>query len=499
MTLFAGHEKAYGTHGHTNVNEAKNGKLEIKKTASTVRGEVTEELWDAHLNGKSPLGIIPIREDHHCFWGCIDVDKYDVSHAELVQSIDKMRLPLVVCRSKSGGAHLFLFLSEPVPAADLQQRLREMAAGLGLGDSEIFPKQSQILSDRGDLGNWLNMPYLGGDETERYAVKSTMAGMSLKEFLDFAEGRRVSLSSLMKTKVPKMDSEGLEDGPPCLQHLTAVGFPEGSRNKGLFALGIFCKRKFPNKWKEVLEQYNRQFMHPPLPADEVAGMLKNLEKNDYHYSCSEQPIASFCNSVLCRTRKYGVGGAKDYPTISGMSILDSDPRLWFIDIEEERLELSTKQLQNYREFHAMCMDRLTVCYQMLKQDTWLAMVAQAMENAVIIEAPPEVSNKGQFLELLEDFCMNRHRGQVPEDLLLGRPWYNDEEERHYFRLRDLMAHLTREKFEIWGRNQVSQRIQEIGGKHFLNIQGRGVNVFWVPNIFQETPEIPLPPSHKEPI
>lgn len=498
MRLFEGYTGAHGTHGSTDKNVAKGGKLEIKKSARTVREPVTPELWDKHLGGDHPIGIIPIREDGTCYWGCIDVDIYDLDLASVVREIEARKLPLVVCRTKSGGAHVFLFLSEPAPAEHLRAKLRQVSASMGWGNSEIFPKQNQMLVERGDLGNWLNMPYLGGDKTTRYGVKSGGGGMTVSEFLSFAERRRVVLSDVPDPAEP--EDESLEDGPPCLQHLVTVGFPEGTRNNGLFNLGIFCKKKFPGRWKEMLEKYNREHMVPPLPADEVLETIRNLEKKDYQYRCKDQPIVSYCNSTLCKTRKFGVGGAGQYPTISGMAKLDAgEDTLWFLDIEDRRIELTTRQLQNYREFQAVAMDQLTVFFLPMKAETWAAMVGEQMQNAVIIEPSPEATSIGHFMELLEEFCMNRHRGVAAEDLFLGKPFFDEAEGKHYFRLKDLMQFLERNNFKQWGRNQVGRRLEDLGGKTFFNIKGKGVNVYWVPNDFQQTPSVALPDSRSDPV
>lgn len=498
MEIFSGYAGAHGTHGSTSANDVKGGKLEIKKTARTVREPVTEELWELHLSGERPLGIIPIREDATCLWGCIDVDRYDISLADVTADLKKKKLPLVVCRSKSGGAHVFLFLREPVPAEELRARLRQVAASLGWGDCEVFPKQNQILGERGDLGNWLNMPYLGGDSTDRYAVKDTGLGMTVGEFLRHAEKYRVELDQVAPVKEKEQD-EGLRDGPPCLEHLSSVGFPEGSRNNGLFALGTFCKKKFGAKWKDMLERYNRDFMTPPLPSEEVMSVIRSLEKKDYEYRCKDQPIASYCNSVLCRARKFGVGGSNMYPTIGGLSKLESEPPIWFLDIEDQRLELTTDELLNYRSFQKVAAEALTVAYMPMKDETWKSMLGEAMTTANIIEAPQEVSLTGQFMELLEEFLTDRHAGQTVDDLLLGKPWQDPESGRHYFRLQDLMVHLERKNFKVWGRNRVSQRVTDIGGKHFFNVRGRGVNVFWVEDQFTVPEPGALPQSNTDPI
>ena len=42
----------------------------------------------------------------------------------------------------------------------MKSKLKAMAEALGYGGSEIFPKQTEILVERGDTGNFLNLPQL---------------------------------------------------------------------------------------------------------------------------------------------------------------------------------------------------------------------------------------------------------------------------------------------------------------------------------------------------
>jgi len=508
MALFRGFGGAHGTHGKTDRNNSKGGKLEIKKSARTVREPVTEELWQEHLSGERPIGIIPIDENHECSWACIDVDRYDIDHAETVREIKKRKLPLIVARTKSGGAHAYLFLSSPAPAVEVRERMANIAASMGWGDCEIFPKQNQVLVERGDLGNWLNMPYLGGNDTDRYAVKETMAAYSLSEFLTYAEEMRLELAD-----VPSVVGRGsgggrgtsnedapLGDGPPCLQHLTQTGFPDGTRNNGLFALGIYCQKKYGENWRKHLEELNREHMKPPLTSDEVMGVVKSLEKKEYNYSCRDQPLVSHCESAICRGRKFGVGGSGLFPHISGLSKLESEPPIWFMDIEDQRIELETRELQNYRDFQLVCMEQLTIYYMPLRADTWAAIVGDAMQNAVRIEAAPEMSVHGHFMEQLEAFLTDRHRGQRWEDIHQGRPYLDPDTSRHYFRLRDLTSHLDRDGFRQWGRNKIGQVVTDMGGRGGLNIGGRYVNLFWVHETsLEEAPDVDLPEPPQEPI
>ena len=127
-SIFSGLEIAYGQYqpGERGDGGKQKGKAFI------VRGQVTDELWSNHLKGEgAALGIIPITENNDCRWGCIDIDEYNLDHLGLIQSIRKLNLPLIVCRSKSGGAHVFLFTKENIPASLMQTKLRQMAIILG--------------------------------------------------------------------------------------------------------------------------------------------------------------------------------------------------------------------------------------------------------------------------------------------------------------------------------------------------------------------------------
>ena len=102
-------------------------------------------MWIDHIEGKDPsLGIIPIRDDSTCIWGCIDIDTYPLDHKKIIRKIRELKLPLVMCRSKSGRAHVFLFAKEPIKAKLIRDKLIEWAGELGYANCEIFPKQIEI-------------------------------------------------------------------------------------------------------------------------------------------------------------------------------------------------------------------------------------------------------------------------------------------------------------------------------------------------------------------
>jgi hypothetical protein len=503
--LFAGFGASHGTHGTPYLDE--NGlKWNIKNVASTVKSPVTLDLWEQHLAGKRPLGVAPVREDDTCIWGSIDVDQYDIDLLDVVKKVEQMKLPLVPCKSKSGGLHLFIFMAEPAAASAVQSALRDIAAALGFAGSEIFPKQTHVDVARGDQASWMIMPYFGSDYGGKIhfqrGLKKTGAEQTLEEFIGFAEKRKVTEDnlSLLRQKKQKKSRVPFSDGPPCLQYLAEGGFPDGGRNNALFQIGVYLKRAFSSDWREMLEQDNQKFMRPPLPSEEVQGVIKSLEKKEYEYKCKDQPMASHCNSGACRGRKYGVGTEGAYPEITGIRKLLTEPAVWFVDVAGKTLYLSTKELQNYQLFHAACMEFADVVFKMLPPATWTGILQEAMAKITHLPADTDIGTANIFLEHLEAFLTNRNRGDAMEDLLRGAPWENEDEERHYFRLKDFQKFLERENFKM-GREEITRRIQNLGGgKHFEHIKGHGTNMRWVPSrVIVPAPKLEPPKPPKEEI
>ena len=174
--LFKGSDIAHGTYV---VNSSRSSDGKKQGQAKVIREPTTLAMWEEHLKGGTGVGIIPIRSDNLCQWGAIDIDEYDVSHKELVTVLRENKIPAVVGRTKSGGAHVWMFLTEPVEAEEMQRRMTELSAALGYSGSEIFPKQTTILIDRGDTGNFLNMPYHNGDNSTRYGFDDNAEALVL--------------------------------------------------------------------------------------------------------------------------------------------------------------------------------------------------------------------------------------------------------------------------------------------------------------------------------
>ena len=238
-------------------------------------------------------------------------------------------------------------------------------------------------------------------------------------------------------------------------------------------------------------------MQPPLGAQEVLTIGKQLKRKDYFYRCNDQPIASHCNSPLCRTRKHGIGASGGTPLFSNLTKQDSDPPIWFLDVEGGRLELETDDLLNQNRFQRKCMDALNKIPPKVKENVWRQIIQQLLDSLTIVEVPKESSTEGHFLELLETFCTERP-AREKDELLLHKPW--TERGKTYFRLMDLMEYLHRNNFKEYPRNKLTAKLKQMeGSPHFFNIKGKGVNVWCIAEFVAQTESHDLPEFKDSPI
>jgi hypothetical protein len=501
-------EGSTAAHGQTEIgNTNRRGKTEAK--SFVVREPLTENKISEHLNGKLGMGSIPINEENNCKFGVIDIDTYPIDHAVLVRKLAKLDIPMAVCRSKSGGAHLYMFFAEWFPASEIREYLTEIAATLGHAGCEIFPKQDRILADRGDVGNFINLPYFDSENTTRYMVDTEGNDVDLETFLTWVENSRLTMNDLSNLQTGVSSDEGpFATGYPCLQTMTGMGIGEGGRNEFLFMAGQNLQNMYPDGWKAEMEAINQLYLSPPLRASEVVGIQKELEKKKYGPKCKQEPFKSFCNRRLCMSRPHGVSkqGAVEMPHIGGMTILLSEPRLYFLDVDGKRLELATDQLQQPFMFQRACIEQLNFMPPTLKPAEWQMLVNDLLNAATTIEVPEELTMSGQFKEMVQSFCTSRIRAVTPEEIELGKPW--TEEGKTMFKIKGLQDYLINQGFSKLTRPQIQERLKSLNEESECHGVFRYKNekknkwvstrVWWVPEFKDKEIELPDGETYEAP-
>ena len=421
--IFEGLHRAYGTFKEEDQDE--NGKKKGK--AYIIKAPITDQLWEDHISGKASLGIIPIRDDSKCRWGCIDVDSYTLDHKQIVDKLNEYKIPLICCRSKSGGAHIFLFTTDFVPAKLMRDKLMSVSAILGFGNAEVFPKQIELKS-QDDTGNFLNLPYFNGDNSTRYAFKEDGTAASLEEFYGIYNNvKQLDVGSI---KVERPQSE-FSDGPPCLESLTQTKLNDG-RDRVIYQFIQYAKRKWPEEWPKKINQFNYTHFVEPLEDKVIQDKIKFHSKKDLGFKCNEEPMCNHCDKSLCKTRKFGIGGESVFPTLSDLQKVELDEPYYWVNVDGERIKLDTiDSLLEQRLF------RRTVAKQINKKPPRITIkefekyTDMLLAGVEIIKAPIGSSLIEQLKDHLEEYCLNDSAATTnKEEIFLGNVWTH--EGKHHF-------------------------------------------------------------------
>jgi len=445
--LFVGRTDAYGTYALPKGQTAKRGTKFLGKAKTVTNGDLTIDDYRAHVRGEVGLGIVPIIPDNNTVsWFVIDVDKYgeDDLHASLAASINKLNLPLLVCKSKSGGAHLYCFLTEPALAKDVLIIARKFAKRLGLDPKvEIFPKQESIGTN--DAGSWINLPYFG--DTRPCMGVDGKTELSLKEFTLFAHEREVHPSDLdvrAEELVHHEDNTGSK-APPCIDRMIEEGIEEGGRDNALTHVTVYLKKRYPDDWQDRVGEFNASHIHPALPFSDVARVVKTQERRDYQYLCKQQPMCAMCDKKACLKREFGVGSGDDetldeFAIDSIRKICTEDP-IWIIVIDGKPIRLKTDGLFNYPVFRQEFFKQCNRVLKQMKPEDWKVRLQDAMEFLEEEKAPEIVGESGQIRHHFMEWTGQMMQGGDMKRIMEGYPFYEDK--RIMFRGTDFISYLRR--------------------------------------------------------
>ncbi len=291
--LFQGSSKAHGLYMPT--EGPSQGKQKGK--ASTLTGPATVEHWQAHLGGREGLGVVPLLDNSTCVWGAVDLDVYDLKHGQVAALVVGLGLPAMVARSRSGGAHVLLFASEPVPAEQMQARLAEVAAALGHPDAELFPAQVDPTKCG---GNWVNAPYWNGDATTRYAVTPDGQAQSVADFVDRAE-RMKNVTGPDWFSTPLRLPNAPASAPVKPRRKSGFMLPEtiteGGRDKTLASMAGTMRRVGASQdvILAALQQLNRQ-CDPPLTDAQVEKIARSVARYKPGSTQAQFPLTELGNA-----------------------------------------------------------------------------------------------------------------------------------------------------------------------------------------------------------
>lgn len=485
--------------------------------AWTAHVPATVEDWANHLSGKKitvkneetgepitgalGLGVVPIREDDTVVFGAIDIDVYPLDLDKLIAKTRDLRLPVIVCRTKSGGAHVYLFLTAPARAELARARLSEWAVALGHPGVEIFPKQTMISEHSDANGSWINLPYSNSNRSLRYALKPDGKAMIVEEFLDAADKIAISPTDLEYFELspdPIVD-DAFEEGPPCLQTLAKIGFGDWGNN-GLFNVAVYLKKRHGEGWEDHLEAYNTRFSGLGLGNRDVATIAKSVRKKSYFYKCEDQPIKPVCVKAVCKRRAFGIGGGSGGSgvVIGSLVKVMTDPVTWIVDVDGAEIEMATEQLLDQRKFAMTVVEKASKWPTLMKPDEWAKGMRERLAKARVIEVPDDGKREGQLWSHLADFVTGRARGKLMEDVLRKVAYTDVKGGRAYFRSVDFFAYLGSHRFGSVAERDAWRWLRRRGALvEDIKLKGKLTTVWSVPAFPEQTEESTVPRKAKD--
>jgi len=508
--IFQGREDAYGQYRLPKAFRLGGDKVEGQ--GKTVREPLTQEQYKAHLRGEVGLGLVPVRSDGTVMFFALDVDKYDVDsglHEALESRVQKLELPLVVVRTKSGGAHLYCFLTQPMDASAAVEYMVRWKKLLGFGAKdrkvEMFPKQNNVRDM--DVGSWINLPYFGGENPvdNRVAYASDGKTTGLDGFLNMVRAREIDPADLEHVGKEPDEIAPLEAGgkpvpkdyaqaPPCVQTMVTDGVRSGGRNNALYQFAVFHKKKGSDDWGNAVRQLNAggEVFDDPVSFKEVEDTIRSVGRSNAQYLCEQQPMCGICDKKTCLTRQFGIGkntGTTLNP-IDRLVWVQSDEPYYVVTVRGQSLTMEFEELVSPIKFRNKIGKHLNIVLRMPKADEWQEIVNEMMQDNCEIRKSYEVSGLVSLVQTdFEDWTAQHCPTSTKiERVLNGVPAFVGG--KIYFRIKDFLD-VLRKKGRTIAKSELTELLQSLGCEEDrVNVGGRETTLLSVdcPDPWFRTPD-----------
>ena len=200
----------------------------------TIQEPLSTKHWKEHLNGKTRVGVKPEREGK-CKWGCIDVDPSNYTNYNQKKYVDIIRdykLPLVPIKSKSGGLHIFVFLTEWYDVSKIAEKLSKINEKFFMAQ-EIFP-----------CNKAMNLPYQNMNRSMEFAYDDNNNPLLIEAFIELANNKKILPEDFLKLKLKEYEpEESWKQYPPCVQKLIQERWTGTNRNNYLFNVLVLEMKK----------------------------------------------------------------------------------------------------------------------------------------------------------------------------------------------------------------------------------------------------------------
>jgi hypothetical protein len=445
--------------------------LKVKGQALTEKRKFTDKDFADHEQGKIGLGLSPLLSDNTVMWAAIDIDIYKDFSVENFSKKYKS-LPVLCCKTKSGGLHIYLFFTKRQKAKSVQNFCKTLGELMGFTDFEIFPKQNDIPAER--QANWINLPYFGDTRKCYHNGKP----QTMEQFYNLIEKNKITG---FKSVLNKFQFYG---APPCIVKLGSQEIVPGYRDIALLNIGVWFREKFKKDWSERLRKFNQGLSNPIDDRELEKNIIGQLEKGKVWYQCKTE-LKDFCESENCRLHEKIVFKNFEFEKIVK---LDTVPPIWKMYINNKIISLTTAELFDQRRLGLIIAERLDKVWPLIKDADWRKIIDEKFSEMEVEEAPEDAKEFSEFLDTVKDFCLTQSNTRDDNDLFAGK--VINYKGQNIFRSEGLRKYLKMKGLARYTGNKCFQLIQQelLGGARTKRVGEKTVRVWYIPEYQEQKAE-----------
>ena len=238
-------------------------------------------------------------------------------------------------------------------------------------------------------------------------------------------------------------------------------------------------------------------MNPPLDDASVERIKEQHDKKDWGYKCKDEPMCSFCDKKLCRTRKYGIGGEAIFPVLSDLQKIELDEPYYYVNVDGERVKLdNVETLLEQRLFQRAVTKQVNKRPPKISPKEFGTYTDVLLAGIEPIPAPEGSSKIDQLGEHLEEYCTDRSSDKTTKDDIIRGNVYTEHGKHHFIFSKFYHGFLQRRKWD-----EKSQLTQQMLKEHFgckderWTISKKKITIMTVES-FEKTPDNYKPKQFK---
>jgi len=487
--IFKGNDRFYIENNIDKDFKKDGGK--VKSNPYFKNSKVMQSNYIDHLSGEYGLGICPLTDDGTVTFGCIDVDSYSDDLMNVIKAIYSIGLPVAPCRSKSGGLHIYLFVSKPIQAKSMIKTLKAISSFFGLdrtytGKVEFFPKQQSLGS--GANGSCITIPYYNSINTKSYLWNTLLEPSPVEDAVRYFKRIRTTISDVNNI----LNEAELSDAPCCIQTIiiSSVLGKNSGRNNFLFTCAVYLRKKYGDLFRQYLDEFNSR-LSEPVSDKEISAIEASVKSHEYNYKCNDIPCSVYCNKLECSKREFGVGSDKGH--FSGLEygsivrVLSAEPYYqWNLKINggSGDFKLITfkdeTSLMDQKFFAKLCLRYLNFVPARMKDNDWFTVLNTILPKIqeVTVDRATDTTLKAELYDAFLSYITQKRAG-AGSPVHVKMQFSYKQDNKYFFLKSGFQRYMDVQRIRYTGEN-IRELLLSFGAKSdtlvYTNISGKVQNI-----------------------